>query len=94
VLLESVPVGVTTRTVPLVAPAGTLVTISELETTLKAAAVPLKLTAVEPVRLFPKMVTTAPVLPEAGSVFTNGPRPRDTLNTVPSLSDPSLGVVP
>ena len=39
-LLESVPPGVTTWTLPVVAPAGTVVVIKELETTLKAAAVP------------------------------------------------------
>jgi hypothetical protein len=45
-LLASVPLGVTTWTLPLVAPAGTVVVISELETTVKVAAVPLKLTLV------------------------------------------------
>jgi len=37
-LLESAPLGVTTWTFPVVAPAGTLVVIAEDETTLKAAA--------------------------------------------------------
>ena len=39
-LLESVPPGVTTWTVPVVAPAGTVVVIRELETTVKTAGVP------------------------------------------------------
>jgi hypothetical protein len=39
-LLESVPLGVTTWTFPLVAPAGTVAAIREGETTVKAAAVP------------------------------------------------------
>jgi hypothetical protein len=42
-LLESVPLGVTTWTSPVVAPAGTVVVISELETTVKVAATPLNL---------------------------------------------------
>jgi hypothetical protein len=41
-LLESVPPGVTTWTAPLVARKGTPTVISELETTPKTAAVPLK----------------------------------------------------
>jgi transposase InsO family protein len=36
------------------------------------AAVPLKLTLVEPVRLVPRMLTAAPTLPEVGCVSTNG----------------------
>ena len=47
-LLESVPLGVTTWTSPVVAPAGTVVVISELDTTVKVAAVPLKLTLPAP----------------------------------------------
>jgi hypothetical protein len=39
-LLFSVPAGVVTVTVPVVAPEGTVVVISELETTVNAAAVP------------------------------------------------------
>ncbi len=41
-LLESVPLGVITLTAPVVAPAGTVVAISELDTTVNLAAVPLK----------------------------------------------------
>jgi len=40
-LLASVPLGVVTSTLPVVAPVGTLVVISVLDTTLKPAAVPL-----------------------------------------------------
>ena len=60
VLLESKPVGVITFTVPVVAPAGTVVVISELETTLKTAAVPLKLTPVAPVKSVPRILTAEP----------------------------------
>jgi hypothetical protein len=47
-LLESVPPGVTTWTVPVVAPAGTVVVISDGETTVNVAGVPLKVTLVAP----------------------------------------------
>src|ERR1022692_2362052 len=87
-LLESVPLGVTTWTFPLVAPAVTVVVISELETTVKTAAVPLKLTLVAPVRLVPRILTAAPTLPKGGRGFTNGPRPTDRRNTVPPLLAP------
>ena len=56
-LLESVPLGVTTWTVPVVAPFGTVVVISELETTSKTAPVPLKVTLVAPVRFVPRILT-------------------------------------
>jgi hypothetical protein len=70
-LLESVPLGVTTWTLPVVAPAGTVAAIWELETTLKTAAMPLKLTLEAPVRSVPRMLMAAPTSPEAGSVFTS-----------------------
>jgi hypothetical protein len=82
-LLVSVPCGVTTLTLPVVAPVGTVVVISELETTLKAAAVPLNVTLVAPVRLVPRILTGFPTLPEVVCVSTNGPRPTDRLKTVP-----------
>ena len=82
-LLVRVPPGVVTVTEPLVAPAGTLVVISELETTVNATAVPLKVTPVVPVRSVPRILTAAPTLPEVGSVFTKGARPIDRLKTVP-----------
>jgi hypothetical protein len=51
-LLESVPVGVTTWTEPVVAPVGTVVVISVFDTTVKTATTPLKLMlVVAPVRL-------------------------------------------
>jgi hypothetical protein len=53
-------------------------------TTVKTAAVPLKLTLVAPVRLVPRILTDAPTLPEVVCVSTNGPRPTDRLKTVPS----------
>ena len=62
-LLESVPLGVATRTVPVVAPAGTVVVISELETTSKVAATPSKLTLVAPLRLVPRISIGAPTTP-------------------------------
>jgi hypothetical protein len=52
-LLLSVPLGVVTWTAPVVAPAGTVVSISELDTTVNMAGAPSKLTPVAPVRLFP-----------------------------------------
>jgi hypothetical protein len=74
-LLLSVLFGVVTVTKPVVAPVGTAVLISVLETTLKVAAVPLKLTLVALLRLFPRMRTVAPTSPEVGSLSTNRPSP-------------------
>src|ERR1035438_5621942 len=93
-LLESVPLGVTTWTVPVAAPFGTVVVISEAEATVKTAAVPSKRSLVAPVRFVPRILTAAPTLPEAGSVSTNGPRPTDSVKTVPSPLAPSSSVVP
>ena len=62
-----VPAGVVTAMRPVVAAAGTVATIWEADETLKpAAAVPLKVTAVAPVRRAPEMVTDVPAGPEAG----------------------------
>jgi len=63
-LLDSVPLGVTTWTVPVVALVGTVVVISEAETTVKTAGVPLKVTLLAWVRLLPRVLTDAPTLPE------------------------------
>ena len=82
-LLLSVPLGVVTVTVPVVAPVGTLVSIAEAVTLSRGAVVPLKVMLVVPVRLFPRMITFIPTLPKVGLVFTNGPSPTDSLNTVP-----------
>src|ERR1039458_4623206 len=90
-LLDSAPSGVTTWTVPVVAPVGTVVVTREGERTVKVAAAPLKVTLVAPVRFVPRILTLAPTLPDVGRVFTNGPSPMDSLNTVPS---PRLGDVP
>jgi hypothetical protein len=73
-LLESVPPGVTTSTLPVVAPAGTVAVISELQATVNLAAVPLKLTLVAPVRSVPRMLMAAPTLPDPGCASTNGPK--------------------
>jgi len=83
-LLESVPIGAATWTVPVVAPAGTAAVISVLETTSKTASVPLKLTRVAPAMSVPRIVTALPGLPEVGCVSTKGPKPTDSVNTVPN----------
>src|SRR5579885_2399888 len=93
-LFSVTPPAVITVTVPVVAPAGTLVVISLLDTTVKLAAVPLKLTPTVPVKLFPKIKTLAPTLPNVGRVSINGPNPTDMLNTVPTLSGPPRKVSP
>ena len=54
-MLDSVPPGVATWTVPVVAPVGTLVVTREGERTVKAALVPLKVTLVAPVRFVPRI---------------------------------------
>ena len=59
---RELPLGVTTWTSPLVAPTGTGVVISELDTTVKVAAVPLELTLLAPVRLLPRRLIAARVL--------------------------------
>ena len=78
-LLESVPMGVTTWIFPLVAPAGTVVVISDAETTVNAAIVPLNVTLVVPFKLFPRILTVVPTLPEVVCGSTNGPKPTDRL---------------
>jgi len=47
------------------------------------AEVPLKVTLVVPMRLFPRMFTTRPIGPKFGLASTNGPRPVARLNAVP-----------
>src|SRR5580700_8925204 len=74
-LLKPLPLGLTTSTVPVVAPAGTLVVIKVRETTVKTAAVPLNVTLVAPVRFVPRMLTATPTTPKVGCVSTNGFRP-------------------
>ena len=82
------PLGVVTVTLPVVAPAGTVVLISVLEATMKPTAVPLNLTLIAPVRFVPRIITAAPTLPEAGRVFTNGPSPTARLKSVPRVVEP------
>jgi hypothetical protein len=90
----TVPVGVTTWTVPVVAPTGTVVVISEGRRTVNVADTPLKVTPFAPVRFVPKISTGHPTLPELGAVLTNGSRPTERLKTVPSLFVPPYSVVP
>ena len=68
---------------PLVAPAGTVAVISVVDTTVKVAAVPLKLTAVAPLTLLPRMITLVSALPTLGKARTNGGKPTDNLKAVP-----------
>ena len=68
---------------PVVAPAGTVAVISVDETTVNAAAVPLKLTEVDPVRLFPRITTLVPAAPEVDNASTNGANPVERPKTVP-----------
>jgi hypothetical protein len=89
-----VPPGVVTSTVPVVAPDGTVAVTSVAETTLKVAALPLKVTDVVPVRSVPRTMTVVPTAPIVGTVSTNGPRPTDMLKIVPSLLGPPLAVAP
>jgi len=80
-LLLSDPVFVVTSTSPVVAPVGTVVMIAEPDefTVNDPTAVPLKVTFVAFFKLFPRMVTFPPTLPEMGFVSTNGPSPTDRL---------------
>src|SRR5580658_1929277 len=93
-LLENVPRGVVTWTSPVVAPVGTVVEILNAEPMVKATATPLNVTLVAPVKSLPRIVTASPTTPVVGSVFTNGPRPADTLKTAPSPLAPSKYAVP
>ena len=77
------PPGAVTTTGPVVAPVGTVAVISVPDTTVKLADVPLKVTLVVPVRLFPRMITDEPTWPEAVTVWTKGPSPVDSLKAVP-----------
>ncbi|MGA2738969.1 MAG: hypothetical protein ABSG65_16145 [Bryobacteraceae bacterium] len=52
-LLETVPQGVTTWTVPVLVPAGTVVVIKDVDATVNEAAVPLNVTLVPPIGLVP-----------------------------------------
>jgi len=65
-VLVPVPPGVVTAIGPPVAPVGTVQVIWLYEVTMKTAGVPLKVTAVAPVKALPVIVTVVPVLPELG----------------------------
>lgn len=67
--LVAVPPGVVTETVPVVAPAGTLVEMWLASVTEKVAAVPLNFTLVEPVKFVPVKVTLVPTTPLVGEKF-------------------------
>ncbi len=84
----SVSLGVTTWTSPVAAPAGSLVVISDLGTTVNLDAVPLKVALEAPVRSVLRIVTVAPAAPEPERASTNGPRPRDRQKTVPQPTSP------
>src|SRR5207249_2857681 len=64
--LVAVPPGVVTLTGPVVAPAGTVAWIAVSEVTVKVALVPLKATAVAPLKLVPLIVTLVPTGPVVG----------------------------
>ena len=63
--LDAVPSGVVTRMGPVVAVVGTVARIEVAEMTEKAAATPLKVTVVAPVRFAPEIVTVEPATPPA-----------------------------
>ena len=65
-MLLRVLVVVVILTVPELAPTGTVVLISDFETTVNIAVVPLKVTLVAPFKFVPRIVTAAPSLPEVG----------------------------
>src|SRR5437867_12842285 len=64
--LVAVPAGVVTLIGPVVAPLGTVAVIWVLEFTVKPAVVPLKVTAVVPMKLLPLIVTMVPTGPLGG----------------------------
>ncbi len=83
-MLESVRAGVFTVIFPEVAPFGTVALISVFENDgANCAAVPLKVTLVVPVKLFPGITTAAATLPELGRASTNGRKPVAKAKTVP-----------
>ena len=85
-LLVTVRPGVTTSTLPVVVPSGTVVVIKEAEFTLNVAGVLLNVTLIAPVRFVPRTMMDLPTLPELGTVSTNAGRPTERLKTVPDVS--------
>jgi hypothetical protein len=73
-LLERVPPGVTTSTVPVVAPVGTVVVIHDSDFMVNVAGVPLKVTLVAPVRFVPRILTAEPTPLDVGMVLTKAGR--------------------
>src|SRR5436190_23954432 len=65
--LWSVPAGVLTRILPVVAPVGTVAVIRTADSTTNTEGELLKLTLVAPVRLTPVMATIVPIFPLAGA---------------------------
>src|SRR6185295_2051415 len=65
--LVPVPAAFVTETVPVVAPAGTVVEICASLSTVNVADVPLNFTAVAPVKCVPVSVTAAPTMPLVGA---------------------------
>ena len=54
---------------PVVAPVGTVVVISEAETTVNVAAVPLNVTLVAPVKFVPRILTAVPTFQHTNGTF-------------------------
>src|SRR5947209_20248507 len=91
--LYNVPPGFFTVISPDSAPAGTVAVISVLETILNVAAgTPPNLTALDSVRLLPRMISSVPTLPAFITGCTNGRIPALTLNTVPT--PPAIAALP
>ena len=84
-LLLSVPEGVTTETLPVVAPSGTLALMYVSDSTVNAAATPLNVTLVDPVRPLPRMMMFCPTLPATGTGCTEGPMPFNNWKIEPLL---------
>jgi hypothetical protein len=89
------PAGVVTTMRPLVAPEGTVAVILTAELTVKAAAAPLNVTDVAPVKLAPLIVTTVPAPPAIGEkLVTRGPTAKAiALVTVPPGAVTLIGPV-
>ena len=85
-----VPPGVVTLTLPVVAPAGTVAIIWVAELTVNVAAVPLKLTAVAPLRLLPVMTTDVPGVPLVGLRLVITGAGGSTVNGAPLLVPPGV----
>ena len=82
-LLLRIPAGVTTETVPVVAPAGTVARMKVSFSTVNSAGTPLNMTLVDPVKLLPRIRIRFPTFPAVGTVSTSGLRPFENLKTVP-----------